>query len=325
MSDVPGSGEPGTAPLAQDVLFNPTEWSLWPAVAVLRWLLRTRQGLSRGLVYRSHPSLAFSPAEIRDVALATDGVQLTLSAPGLAAQGTILPMTDVARIAADLRAPGGGALAMWLDGPGDLFMQIVEASRVQNSASFALASGAKAQAHQIMADLAGATAPLAADAGGRLASGLSRLPEGALGLAAEFIPSTPSAAGLAESVGAYVGLPATVEEFAGAAVRVLRPARLGGPLMRILGQRQTLPSAGVNVVIDGGTRPAGAEIASQRSRRRAIHELCAAYIGSPSIRAHVFIELEPEVIEPARVGASELGGLAVLGKPASRRRLPLAA
>ena len=27
-------------PLARDVMLNPSRWRLWPAVAVLRWLLR---------------------------------------------------------------------------------------------------------------------------------------------------------------------------------------------------------------------------------------------------------------------------------------------
>ena len=132
-----------THPLAREVLFNPSEWSIWPAVAVLRWMLRTRRESS--IVYRSHPSLTFAASEIKDVAFNANGVELTLSAPGLAAPGTILPTSDIARIVADARAPGGGALALWLDGPGDLFMQLVETSRARHSDAFALATGAAAQ------------------------------------------------------------------------------------------------------------------------------------------------------------------------------------
>ena len=38
-------------PLAQELLFNPTAWAVWPAVALLRWLLRSRQGMDRGMIY----------------------------------------------------------------------------------------------------------------------------------------------------------------------------------------------------------------------------------------------------------------------------------
>ncbi|MCY3688343.1 MAG: type VI secretion system baseplate subunit TssG [Gammaproteobacteria bacterium] len=312
-----------THPLAREVLFNPSDWSIWPAVAVLRWLLRTRRDSGRSLVYRSHPSLTFAASEIKDVALSERGVELTLSAPGLAAPGTILPASDVARIAADLRAPGGGALAFWLDGPGDLFMQAVEASRARYSDAFAFATGARAESLRLVTDLAGDTAPLSAGADGRLAAVPGREAEGALGLSAQFVSATPSAAGLSAVLRAYTGLPNRVREFAGATVRVLRPARLGHPLMRILGRYQELPSAGVDVIVDGGSRPEGARLAARRVLRRGVYDLCAAYIGSPSIRARVFVELEPDVIEPAKLGGAELGGLAVLGRPAWRLRLPL--
>ncbi len=320
-----GDSAATTHPLAQEVLFNPGEWSVWPAVAVLRWLLRSRGELNRRLVYRSQPSLVFSVSEIKDVALSGSGVELTLSAPGLAAPGTILPTSDVARIAADSRAPGGGALAYWLDGPVDLFMQAMEAHRMRNCDSFAFGMGSGAQSLRLAADLSGATAPLAARGSGLLSASLDREPEGALGFSAQFVSTSPSAVGLAALARGYTGLPSEVKEFTGARVRVLRPARLGGPIMRILGRHQDLPAAGVDLIVDGGEEPDGAMLASRRTLRRGIHDLCSAYIGSPSVRARVFVELEPEIIEPARVGFAELGGMAVLGKPERRLRLPLVA
>lgn len=312
-------------PLAQELLLEPSVWTLWPAVAVLRWLVRTNQQLGRGLVYRSHPTLAFSASEVKDVELRASSVDLVLSAPGLAAPGTILPNVDVARIATDANSPGGGALAAWLDGPGDRFMQAVEAAQMRFNAAFSLATGTEhALAHRMTAEIAGTTAPLAADAEGRLANGFAGPPQGALGLAAPFL-GPPSAGGLTAAVEGYTGLPSRVEEFTGARVRVLRPAQFGAPLMRMLGRHCELPSAGVSVIVDGGTAPDGVALARKRSRRSALRNLCDAYIGSPSIHARLFVELEPEVIEPARLGVDEFGGLAVLGIPNERLRIPLVA
>jgi len=312
-----------THPLAQDLLFAPDAWSVWPAVAVLRWLLRSNRGMDQGLIYRSHPSLAFSAAEIKEVELLANSVQLTLAAPGLASHGSALPAVDIARIAADARSPGGGALAHWLDGPLDRFMQAVEVARARHNNAFALASGTRLpDAHQRTTELVGKSAPLAADRNGRLADSLDRHPEGALGLAAAFV-GTPSATGLANAVAGYTGLPARIDEFAGASVRIQRPARMGGSLTSILGKRCDLAVAGVDVVIDGGNSPEGAELARQRTRRFALHDLCAAYIGSPSIQARLHVELEPSVIVPAQLGFAEFGGLAVLGRSSERLRLPL--
>ena len=312
-------------PLAQDLLLSPTAWTLWPAVAVLRWLIRANTGPEGALVYRSHPSLAFAAAEVMDVELRDDGVDLTLTAPGLAAPGSILPSVDIARIAADKRMPGGGALAAWLDGPGDRFMQAVEAGQMRYNTAFAFATGrGTVPSHRLAASIVGATAPLAADRDGRLMNAFDREPEGAIGLAAAFL-GVPSAAGLTAAVEAYTGLPARVEEFTGAEVRVLRPARMGGPLTRILGRRCETPSAGVDVIVEGGERPEGAALARQRSRRLALGELCTSYIGSPSVQARLAVELDPPVVEPACLGQAEFGGLAVLGQPEERIRIPLRA
>lgn len=312
-------------PLAQDLLLSPTAWSLWPAVAVLRWLIRSNTGRGGTLVYRSQPSLAFSAAEVTDVELREGGVELTLSAPGIAAPGSILPSVDIARIAADKRAPGGGALAAWLDGPGDRFMQAIETGQTRYNTAFALATGrGQAPSHQLAASIVGATAPLAADRDGRLANAFQRTPEGALGLAPAFV-GAPSAAGLATAVEGYTGLPVRVDEFTGADVRVLRPARMGGPIARMLGRRHELPAAGVDVTVVGGARPEGAALAKQRSRRLALQHLCESYIGAPSVRARLAVELDPPAVTPARLGQDELGGLAVLGRPEHTIRIPLRA
>ena len=252
-------------------------------------------------------------------------MEIVLTAPGLASHGSALPMVDIARIVADTNAPGGGALSKWLDGPLDGFMQVLEAARIRHNGSFALASGLpETEAHRWVAEIAGSSAPLARDRGGRLANSFRRRPDGALGLASPFV-GTPSAAGLAAAVAGYSGLPTHVDEFTGASVRIQRPVQMGGPLLRMLGRRCDLPAAGVDVVVDGGDRPEGATLAERQVRRAALRDLCAAYIGSPSIQARLFVELEPEVIEPAQLGRAELGGLAVLGRPASRLRIPLAA
>ena len=313
-----------THPLAQEVLINPGQWSIWPAVAIMRWLLRTNPDLARRLVYRSQPSLSFAVSEIRDVALSELGIELTLSAPGLATAGTILPSSDIERIIADMKSPRGGALARWLDGPLDLFMQIVEAHRAHYRDSFAFSMGARAQSLRFVADVSGASALLSATRNGLLLSELDHAQHGAIGFSSQFVSATPSAEGLRSLIRAYTNLPCRVQEFTGARVRVLRPARLGGPLTRILGRHHELPSAGIHIIVNGGHRPEGADLVSQRTRRRSLHNLCTNYIGSPSVSAQVSVDIEPELINPAKLGEAEFGGMAVLGRPATRLRLPLA-
>ena len=305
-------------PLAQDLLFNPTSWRIWPAVAILRWILRGARRVGN-LMYRSKPSLAFDGAEIQDVGLQEDYINLVLSAPGLAAPGSALPLADIAYIIRDMQL-NGGALASWLDGPGDRFMQAVEAAQARNNAAFALATGGRIEALQILADLAGRSAPLTARRGGVLSS---NEPSGALGLAALFIGPV-SASGLAALVGAFTSLPVEVEEYTGAETVVLRPARLGGPIGRILGRSCTMPAAGVAVVINGGSEQRSPDWAGNPYRRRSLALLCRAYIGDATPSARIFLDLEPDNIPPAMLGGGmALGGLAVLGPAEQRVRLPL--
>ena len=120
----------GEHPLVRELLLTPGHWHLWPAVAVLRWMLRQASGDRGRLLYRSKPSLDFPPGEVEDVELTGGGsVGLTLRAPGIAAPGTPLPTSDIQRIIDDQRR--GGAIAAWLDGFGDRFMQVVEVAQAQ--------------------------------------------------------------------------------------------------------------------------------------------------------------------------------------------------
>ena len=310
-------------PLAADLLLDPTRWSLWPAVAILRWLLRESRGKRRGLMYRSAPSLGFPASEVRDVVVGTDGIDLTLTSPGIASPGSPLPTSDIARIVADTYSPGRGALAAWLDGPGDRFMQALEAARSRYSAAFSLATGATGMdALRQTACLVGRSAPLRADPGHRLDEGLWVEPEGAAGLGACFL-GHPSARGLAEAAGAFTGLPVRVEEFSGARVRVMRPARLGAPMMRMLGTHCTLSTAGIDVIVDGGTDARARRWAKDPVRRRSLRLLCGRYVANRSISAGLFLDLRSGNTEPATLGESALGGMAVLGHPSTTVRLPL--
>lgn len=309
-------------PLAQDVLFHPTKWNLWPAVAILRWLLRPSAGQRRGLVFRSRPSLAFAASDIHDVALGTDSIDLTLTAPGIASPGSPLPTSDIARIIADLHSPGRGAIAAWLDGPGDRFMQVLESAQTRYNTAFSLATGGRLDSLHRVAGLAGYSAPLHALPGHRLFGKLRAEPAGAAGLAAHFI-AAPSAVGLAAVVSAFTDLTAEVTEFAGARVRILRPARLGAPMMRMLGRHCTMPAAGAEVIVKGGSRESALRWARDRHRKESLRLLVERYIGSGSISVRLFLELDPQNIDPCRLGESSLGGMAVLGCPSGPTRLPL--
>lgn len=306
-------------PLARDLLFNPTTWRIWPAVAILRWMLRRARRVG-DLMFRSKPSIAFAGAEIQDVALQEGHIDLVLSAPGLAAPGSSLPLADIARVVADMQPPGRGALAAWLDGPGNRFMQAVEAAQARNNAAFALATGGRIEALKLFAELAGRSAPLTAHRGGRLVSFLAAEPNGAIGLGALFI-GPASASGLAALVAAFTSLPVQVQEFTGDETPVLRPARLGQPIGQVLGRSCHLASAGVAVIINGGSDEKSQAWATIPERRQSLSMLCGTYIGSATPTAQLFLELNANNVPLATLGMSALGVASVLGPPKGRVRL----
>ena len=323
---VPAQGHADDAPdadhpLAQDILLNPSRWRIWPAVAVLRWMLRGATQRDRRIVYRSRPSLSFAGSEIDDVAIEGGQVNLVLTAPGLAAPGSPLPTSDIARIMEDRRR--GGALATWLDGPGDRFMHAVETAHARNNAAFALATGGRIEALYSVSRLVGLTAPLAAHADGRLADAYVDEPLGAVGLAGLFVGPV-SASGLGELLRTFTNLPVEVDEFTGAETPVLRPARMGSPLGRILGRTCRLPAAGIEVIVSGGSETDARGWAEDPVRRRSLHLLALVYIGSPSPAVRLFLTLAPDNVPPAALdGKATLGGMAVLGRAERPVRLPL--
>ena len=308
--------------LVQDLFVNPSRWAIWPAIGILRWALRNTPGEPRRLIYRSLPSLAFKPNEIHSVELKDDSVDVTLTAPGIASPGSPLPLSDIARIVQDMRPPGRGALSAWLDGPTDLFMQVLEATMMRYSAAFALTTGGAVNAVISAANLVGHTAPLQALPEHRLTGQPGAVPEGAAALAALFV-GAPSADGLAALVHAFTGLPARVEEFAGARVRTLRPASLGGPVMRVLGRYSTLATAGIEVIVNGGADEGARRWAREPDRCASLRLLCERYVGSDAVSTRLFIELDAGNIDPATFGEAILGGMAVLGAPSEGVRLPL--
>ena len=308
-------------PLVQDLLLDPAGWRIWPAVAVLRWLQNRSGRAGRRLVYRSRPSLGFAASEISDVAIREGHLELTLNAPGLAAAGSPLPPADIARIIADMRA--GGALSAWLDGPCDLFMQVLEAMLAQCNAPFALITGGHVDAFMLLADVVGRSAPLSAGANGSLFETRRRVPEGAVGLAGLFVGPT-SATGLAGLFRAYTGLAVRIEEFAGGDVAIARPARVGQRMGMMLGVECRLPSAGIEIHVEGGSSPDAQKWAREPTRRRSLHLLANSYLGGPSVAVRVFLWLDPGNAPPATLADSTaLGGLAVLGPADQRVRLPL--
>ena len=316
-----GEGEVLGHPLVQDLMLDPTGWRIWPAVAVLRWLQNKSGRAGRRLVYRSRPSLGFAGSEISDVAIRDGHLELTLNAPGLATAGSSLPATDIARIIADKR--NGGAISAWLDGPSDLFMQVLEAMLAQSNAPFALITGGHVDAFMLLADVVGRSAPLSAGENGALFETRRRIPEGAVGLAGMFIGPT-SASGLAGLFRAFTGLAARIEEFAGGDVLTARPARVGQRMGAMLGAQCRLPSAGIEIHLDGGANPDAQKWAREPVRRRSLHLLASSYIGGPSVAVRLFLWLDPGNAPPATLADSTaFGGLAVLGVADRRVRLPL--
>lgn len=317
-------------PLVQDILIEPSRWRIWPAVALLRWMLRKVARNMRSIVYRSKPSLGFAPSEIDDVALGGEGVELVLAAPGLAAPGSPLPKSDIASIMADGR--GGGGLGRWLDSSGDRLMHAVETSQARYNAAFSVATGGRIEAFAAIVHLVGRGAPLAATPGGNLrpigmTEGWAADDDeflGAIALSALFL-DIPSAAGLRQLMQAFTALPVRVEEFAGAELRMLRPARVGDPMGSPLGSRCWLPAAAVNVVIDGGSDAGALVWAREPQRRIALGLLARCYIGGASPRVRIHLLLDPDIASPAALdGGAAFGGLAVLGRAEQTVRLPLA-
>ena len=313
--------DPDTHPLVRDIMLNPRRWRIWPATAVLRWLQRRMKSGARRIVFRSSPSLGFPASEVDDLHLGRDTIGLVLNAPGLAAPGSPLPSSDIVRIAADYRSQG--PLSMWLDGPGDRFMHVVELAQLQTNPAYALMTGEHVQAFALVADIVGRSAPLSAARGGRLSAPAEDEPEGAVGLASLFTGPV-SAAGLAGLFRAVTGLPARVVEFAGAMVDIGEPARVGAPLGAMLGARCRMPAAGVEVRVDGGSVPAAQEWARDAERRRSLHLLASAYVGGPSPAVGIVLSLDAGNAPPAALdGRSALGGLAVLGPVEERVELPI--
>ena len=308
-------------PLVQDLILNPSSWRLWPAVAVLRWLLRRTVTEVRRLVYRSSPTLNFPTSEIKDTAIGSRGVDLVLNAPGLAAVGSALPTSDIARIAEDSRRDG--PLSMWLDAPGDSFMQVVEANYARYSAAFSLATGGQIELLRVIANLVGRSAPLVADRSGELADAWNREPVGAAGLAGMFMGPITAVA-LSETFQGFTNLPVEIREFTGATVIVLRPTRVGGSFGAMLGSRCRLPAAGCEVVINGGSRPEAQKWALDPERRRSLHLLAVSYVGAASPAVSIYLLLDPGNAPPARLdGNAAFGGLAILGNATETVRIPI--
>lgn len=212
---------------------------------------------------------------------------------------------------------------MWLDGPGDRFMHIVELVQLQTNPAYALLTGERVQAFAMIADMVGRSAPLSAERGGRLSAAAEGEPEGAVGLAGLFAGSI-SATGLASLYRAFTGLPTRVLEFAGAVVEIGQPARLGEPLGLMLGVRCRMPTAGVEVRVDGGSRCAAREWARDPERRRSLRLLANAYVGAPSPAVRILLSLNADNAPAAALdGGSALGGLAVLGPVDERVELPI--
>ena len=311
-------------PLIRDLLVNPTRWRIWPAVALLRWMIRGGRS-TRRLVYRSHPSLAFSPSPVHDVGLAQDRIELTLASPGLASPGSPLPTAEVDRIVRDARAPGGGAMLAWLDGLTDRLMQVVEEAETKANAAFCLAMGGEVESVRGVCQIVGGSAPLNARADGSLgpASAADGEPSGAVGLGRMFIGPV-SAAGLEAIVNAFTALPVHVEEFVPVSMPASNCARFGGRLGDgVLGRTCEVAGGGVDVVLDG-TADAAATQWTRGARVEALHTLCGSYIGSSSPTANVLLDLDARHVPPATLdGTTTLGMLALLGSGQGRLRIRL--
>ena len=308
-------------PLMQDLLLNPSRWRIWPATAILKWLQRRLTSGVRRIVFRSKPSLNFEASEVNELQYRPRSIELVLSAPGLATVGSPLPTSDVARIVADYNERG--PMSTWLDGPGDRFMHVLEGLQQRTNIAYALMIGGRVEAYALLADIVGRSATLSAAPGGRLRSVLDEDPQGAVGLASLF-PGPATHSGLVGLVHAFTRLPTRVQEFAGALVANGRPARVGLGTGLVLGAMCDLPSAGVEVHIEGGLAPEARRWAQDAWRRRSLHLLVAAYIGSATPTVRIYLWLHPENVPPAALDdVTALGGLPVLGVPTEPVQLPL--
>ena len=321
LTDNGADSEPMQHPLVRDLMLNPTRWRLWPALAVLRWLQQRIGSNPPRLVFRGRASLSFATSEVSDLVIGESRFDLSLNAPGLATAGSPLPASDVSRIIEDHRA--GGALSEWLDGPTDRLMHALESMQAQVDPAFALMTGGQVEALMMVSNIVGDSVPLGAGPGGDLYLPEGHEPLGAVGLAGLFLGPV-SAAGLEGVFRAFTGLPVRIEEFTGATIPTARPARTGGPFGRMLGAQCRLPSAGVEIHMEGGARPEAQDWARSPIRRGSLWLLALSYIGSPTPEATLFLWLDGDNAPPAALdGATALGGLAVLGPTDEPVRLPL--
>ncbi len=310
-------------PLVRDLLLSPSTWQIWPAVAVLRWMTRHASSRVRRIRYRSKPSLEFSPGEITDVTLDQHGLSLVLSSPGFAAPGSPLPASDISRIIEDHYR--GGALAEWLDGPIDRFMHAFEASHARSNVAFGLATGdLEIRTLRNVSQLTGRSTPLWGSGTGELRDTWDNPPSGAVGLA-PFFMGNMTAAGMEDLMRSYTRLPVRVEEFAGGEVTILHPVVVGRPLgTAMLGAKCRLATAGVNVILEGGSDRQQLKWACEVTRRRTLHLAAKSYVGSDSPQVHVYLEMDAEAVPPVELnGRTGLGAGAVLGKAHGRVRLPI--
>ena len=317
-----GAGSQATDhPLVQDLMLNPTRWRLWPAIAVLRWLQGRIGPNAPRIVFRSRASLSFASSEISDIVFGEDTIDLILNAPGLTTAGSSMPASDIARIIEDQRR--GGAIGYWLDAPTDLFLHALESMQVQVDPAFSLMTGSRIEAFMMVANTVGRSVPLGAAPEGDLYLPEGHEPLGAVGLAALFLGPV-TAAGLGGLFRAFTDLAVRVEEFTGATIPTARPSRVGGLFGRILGASCHLPSAGVEVHLEGGAIRKAQEWARNPIRRASLWLLALAYIGSPSPEPSLFLWLDGDNAPPAALdGDAALGGLAVLGTSEGPVRLPL--
>ena len=314
--------DPFNHPLIQDLMLNPSGWRLWPAVALLRWMLRDTHSVER-LAYRSHPSLSFSPSEVRDLSLDPDRISLTLSAPGLASPGSALPTSDVERIVRDSQV-SSGAMAAFLDGLTDRLMHAVEDAEARSNAAFCLAMGGRVEPAEMALDIVGRSAPLNVEPDGSVRSADPSEPvRGGVGLGQMFVGPT-SAAGLEAIMSAFTGCPVRVSEFVPVLLPTAQRSCLGRPLgFGALGVTCEVVTGGVDVIIDGRDA-AHAHVWTEDVRIRSLHTMARSYIGAPIPRARFFLDLNSSRVSPASLGeASTLGRMSLLGEGSGDLRIPL--
>ena len=303
-------------PLVQDLMLNPKGWKIWPAVAILRWIIGKSNEPRRRLVYRSRAALCFATSEIDDVAIQGERLELTLNAVGLASAGSPLPTPDIMRVIEDARR--GGAISEMLDGPGDRLMHALEGMLAKNHTPFALITGGQVDAFGLVSDIVGRSAPLSAKKNGVLFETRWRIPEGAIGLASGFV-GPASTQGLARIMEAFTGLPTHIEEFTGREVLVARPARVGRHIGGMLGVRCRMATAGIEIHLDAGTTPNAKAWGIDRQRVESLHRLAAAYLGGPQTQAEIMLWVEGGNAPLATLdGTTALGGIAILGKVTQR-------